>query len=123
MTVLTRDNSLQGNAPWFDSSLDSVWSQCQLPQAQACPSASLRYLLVRLGLWQICLRVTLLGALASTGIALVVNILMHRASHDFWVSLLISASIPMLISPPVDAKAPSKVTRRQICHRPRRTSK
>ena len=61
----------------------------------------MRSLLLRLSLWQICLGVAVLGVFASSGIALVVNILVHRASHDFWISMLLSAGIPALISPPI----------------------
>ena len=99
--MFLRDNPLPGNAQWFDSSLDSAWGQHLIPQTQPPARASLRTLLVRLGLWQICLGVTVLGIFSSSGIALAVNILMHRTSRDFWFSLLMSAGIPAVISPPI----------------------
>ena len=101
MTVPPRDNLMPGNAQWFDSSLDSVWSQHLIPQSQLPSRAPLRTLLVRLSLWQICLGVTVLGVFSSSSIALAVNILMHRTSQDFWFSLLMSAGIPAVISPPI----------------------
>ena len=100
MTVRPRDNPLPGNAQWFDSSLD-LWSQHQITQTQARFGASLRALIVRLSLWQICLGVTVLGVFASSSIAFGVNILMHRPSPNFLLSMLMSAGIPALISPPV----------------------
>ena len=101
MTGAPQDKPLQGNAQWFDSSLDSVWGHHLIAQPKARFGASLRPFLVRMGLWQICLGITGLGVLASSGIALAANILMHRTSQDFWISLLMSAGIPALISPPV----------------------
>ena len=101
MAVRTRDNPLPGNAQWFDSSLDSVWSQYLIPQTQPRSGPLLRSLLVRLSLRQICLGVTLLGIFASSSIALGINILMHRTSQDFWISMLTSAGIPALIAPPI----------------------
>ena len=101
MTVRPRDNPLPGNTQWFDSSLDSVWSQHLIPQTQPRSGPSLRSLLVRLSLWQICLGVTALGIVASSSIALGVNILLHRPSPNFLLSMLMSAGIPALISPPV----------------------
>lgn len=92
---------MPGNAPWFDSSLDSVWNQPSIHRIPVRSGSSLRSRLVRVGLWQICLGVTLLGILTSSGIALAVNVLMHRTSQIVWVSLLMSAGIPALISPPI----------------------
>jgi len=101
MAVRPRDNPLPGNAQWFDSSLDSVWGHPLIAQPKARFGTSLRAFLVRLRLWQICLGVTALGILASSSIALGVNILMHRPSPNFLLSMLMSVGIPALISPPV----------------------
>ena len=101
MTTPPRDNPLPGHTPWFDSSLDAPWSRHQIAHIHTHFGASLRSLLVRLGLWQICLGVTALGIFASSSIALGVNILTHRPSQNFMLSMLMSAGIPALISPPI----------------------
>ena len=57
--------------------------------------------MVRARPWQVCAGLTLFGMTASTSIALVINALLHRSPHDFWISMVTSAGIPALIAPPV----------------------
>ena len=81
--------------PW----LDSIWGAP--PAAPQDVSQSLRALLLRLGPGATCACVTLLGVAVSLLVSLLVNALIHRTAHDLWVSLLMSAGIPLLIGPPL----------------------
>ena len=84
---------------WADTWALDAW-------AESDPSADrsvrfLRAMVLRFGRWKTCAVVTLIGIVASLGMSLVINLLIHRSSHELWVSLLMSAGIPALIAPPV----------------------
>lgn len=61
--------------------------------------------MLRRGLWPVCAGLTLFGIAASSGIALVINAILQRSPHDFWISMITSAGIPALIAPPVTWQA------------------
>ncbi len=57
--------------------------------------------MLRRGLWPVYVGLTLFSMAASTSISLVINALLHRSPNDFWISMVTSAGIPALITPPV----------------------
>ena len=81
------------------SFLDSLWNSPPVPGGQTRPA--LRTRMLRLGMARVCVAVTFVGMAASTGIALLINLFLHRTPHDLFASLVTSAVIPALIAPPV----------------------
>ena len=86
---------------WADTwALDS-WAESDPSADRNVHKRFLRAVVLRFGRWKTCVVVTLIGMLASLGMSLVINLLIQRSSHEFWVSLLMSLGIPALIAPPV----------------------
>ncbi len=86
---------------WADTWALDAWAESDPSADRSVYKRFLRAMVLRFGRWKTCAVVTLIGILASLGMALVINLLIHRSSHELWVSLLMSAGIPSLIAPPV----------------------
>jgi diguanylate cyclase len=83
----------------LDLWLESVWGAHPAPRPNFL--GGLRARVLQLGPVWTCTVVTLLGVLASLAVALLVNTMIQRTSHEVWVSLLMSVGIPVLIGPPL----------------------
>ena len=91
----------QAGQEWADTWALEGWLESDPSANRSVHKRFLRAMVLRFGRWRSCVAVTLIGMLASLAMALVINLLIHRSSHELWVSLLMSAGIPALIAPPV----------------------
>ena len=91
----------QAGQEWADTWELDAWAEHDPNADRSVHKRFLRAMVLRFGRWKACVVVTLIGVLASLAASLVINLLIHRSSHEFWVSLLMSAGIPALIVPPV----------------------
>ncbi|MEO8060367.1 MAG: GGDEF domain-containing protein [Burkholderiales bacterium] len=80
---------------------DDAWLEVDPNAERSVHKRFLRAMVLRFGRAKACVVVTLIGILASLLASLVINLLIGRSPHEFWVSLLMSAGIPALIAPPV----------------------
>ncbi|MEQ1683823.1 MAG: GGDEF domain-containing protein [Burkholderiaceae bacterium] len=86
---------------WADTWALDTWAESDPSADRSVHKRFLRAMVLRFGRWKACVVVTVIGILASLAMSLVINLLIHRSSHELWVSLLMSAGIPALIAPPV----------------------
>jgi len=86
---------------WADTWALDAWLESNPGADRSVHKRFLRAMVLRFGRWKACVVVTVIGILASLAMSLVINLLIHRSSHELWVSLLMSAGIPALIAPPV----------------------
>ena len=86
---------------WADTWALDAWAESDPSADRSVHKRFLRAMVLRFGRGRTCVVVTLIGIVASLGVSLVINLLIHRSSHELWVSLLMSAGIPALIAPPV----------------------
>jgi diguanylate cyclase (GGDEF)-like protein len=91
----------QAGQEWADTWALDTWAESDPSADRSVHKRFLRAMVLRFGRWKACVVVTLIGMLASLAVSLVINLLIHRSSHELWVSLLMSAGIPALIAPPV----------------------
>jgi diguanylate cyclase (GGDEF)-like protein len=91
----------QAGQEWADTWALDTWAESDPSADRSVHKRFLRAMVLRFGRWKACVVVTVIGMLASLAVSLVINLLIHRSSHELWVSLLMSAGIPALIAPPV----------------------
>ena len=91
----------QAGQEWADTWALDAWAESDPNADRSVHKRFLRAMVLRFGRWKACVVVTMIGILASLAMSLVINLLIHRSSHELWVSLLMSAGIPALIAPPV----------------------
>ena len=88
-----------GESSVLDLWLDTVWGTQPAPHLGFF--RRLRVRVLRVGPVWACVVVTLLGVAASLAVSLLINLLIHRSTHDMGVSLLMSGLIPLLVGPTI----------------------